>query len=161
MVIIGAGLAALVRLIGGVVAIGGDSDEPDEASDASGDDGGAGGDVFVAPDGTVEIPTDLIGTTVDCDCFNTSAPNIANTAVEQCPLRERQVMEFAILGELVLTVEDGIITGPLERLCDSVTAGPAGWPYEGLSAEPPDRAGPAPPACVEPIDPGARCVPDL
>jgi tetratricopeptide (TPR) repeat protein len=106
-----------------------------------------------------QAPTSINATAINCDCFNTPAPNIGGAAVRQCLKGERTLMAKAARGELRIDVVDGKITGPAENMCDLVAAGPDAWPYRGKPASAPQSGGPAPPPCTDPVDPNERCIP--
>ena len=90
--------------------------------------------MVIADNGTVDIPAELIGTTVDCDCFNTQAPDIGGAATRQCLALSDASWRSRSAGELVLDIGEGLIVGPSENLCDLVAAGPDAWPYGGKRA---------------------------
>lgn len=87
---------------------------------------------------TIALPTDVvIATAIDCDCANTTAPNIGGAATEQCLRQEQNLRQAADKDAIKLSIANGIITSSNTPLCDSVTAGAAGWPLIGGSANSP------------------------
>jgi hypothetical protein len=97
---------------------------------------------------------------VNCDCPNTTAPNIGGAAVRQCLKAERRLMQ-AITSGSRLVAKGSKITGasPYVPLCDSVAGGPAAWPHEGSPVKSPYQGQQNLPTCATPPDPNQRCVP--
>ncbi len=86
------------------------------------------------------MPARLRGSVVNCDCFNTEAPNIGNAAVRQCIHAEQGLMQLAGQGELVYDVEDDKLKAG--EFCDFVTAGPAPGRSKARARHRRTRAGP-------------------
>jgi hypothetical protein len=103
-------------------------------------------------------PSQSLAATIDCDCAGTTAPNLGGAATEQCLRQERALMRQAAAGMLTLAAAGGRIVSASKALCDSVTAGPAGWPILG-GPEGPANQGGSPPAWCTSDAPAERCLP--
>jgi hypothetical protein len=101
----------------------------------------------------------LVAGAINCDCANTTAPNIGGAATRQCLSSERALMQAVAAGTLQLAVSNGKITSANRSLCDSVAAGPAAWPMIGASAKSPYEGQPPPAPCPTDSAPRVRCLP--